>query len=159
VRDTLDLMSGAIGGRTVDLVAGDDVVIARAERTGIAQIVTNLIANAADALPAGGRIVVRIDHAHVSGETSKAAGVAPGRYCRIAVEDSGPGIAPDIMVKVFDPFFTTKPQGKGTGLGLAVVSCIAKSWGGSATVESEVGQGSRFCVYLPAPERELQAAQ
>ena len=159
VRDTLDLMSGAIGGRTVDLVAGDEVLIARAERTGVAQIVTNLIANAADVLPADGRIVVRIDRALISGEVSKTAGVAPGCYCRIAVEDSGPGIAPDIMAKVFDPFFTTKPQGKGTGLGLAVVSGIAKSWGGSATVDSVVGQGSRFCVYLPVATRELQAAQ
>jgi signal transduction histidine kinase len=160
VRETVDLMSGTLGARTViDLSAEDDTMLACAERTGVAQIVTNLIANAADVMTGGGRIAVRVERAHVSGETSKAAGVAPGRYCRIIVQDSGPGIPPEFVAKVFDPFFTTKPQGKGTGLGLAVVSGIARSWGGSAVVDSVVGRGSRFSIYLPMPERELQAAQ
>ncbi len=160
VRETIDFMSGAIGGHTqIELAVSDDAPIARAERTGVAQIVTNLVANAADVMTSGGRILVRIDRLNVSGEASKAAGVAPGPYCRITVEDSGPGIAPDLVAKVFDPFFTTKPQGKGTGLGLAVVSGIAKSCGGAAVVDSVPGQGCRFMVYLPAPERELQAAQ
>lgn len=160
VRETIDLMSGALGnGMVVEVIAADDTFVARAERTGLAQIVTNLIANAADVMSAGGRIAVRVDHVSASGENAKAAGVAPGAYCRISVEDCGPGIPPDIMVKVFDPFFTTKPQGKGTGLGLAVVSGLAKSWGGSATVDSVVGQGSRFSVYLPVHARALQAAQ
>lgn len=160
VRETIDLMSGTLsGGTAIELVTTDDTVTARAERTGLAQIVTNLIANAADVMTTGGRIVVRVDNVTVSGETSKAAAVAPGGYCRISVEDCGPGIPPEVVAKVFDPFFTTKPQGKGTGLGLAVVSGIARSWGGSATVDSVVGQGSRFSVYLPVAERELQAAQ
>ncbi|MGE3477123.1 MAG: ATP-binding protein [Rhodospirillaceae bacterium] len=160
VRETVDLMSGAIGGHThIEIAVSDDVPVARAERTGVAQIVTNLIANAADVMTSGGRIAVRVDRQNVSGEAAKAAGVAPGPYCRISVEDTGPGIAPDMIAKVFDPFFTTKPQGKGTGLGLAVVSGIAKSWGGGATVDSVPGQGCRFTVYLPAPERELLAAQ
>lgn len=160
VRETVDLMSGAIGGNThIELAVSDDAPIARAERTGVAQIVTNLIANAADVMTSGGRILVRIDRMIVSGEVSKGAGIAPGAYCRISVEDTGPGIAPELVSQVFDPFFTTKPQGKGTGLGLAVVAGIAKSWGGGATVDSVPGQGCRFMVYLPVPERELQAAQ
>ncbi|MGE3333098.1 MAG: ATP-binding protein [Rhodospirillaceae bacterium] len=160
VRETVDLMSGAIGANThIDIVASDDAPVARAERTGVAQIVTNLIANAADVMTTGGCILVRIERITVSGEASKGAGVAPGSYCRISVEDSGPGIAPELVGKVFDPFFTTKPQGKGTGLGLAVVSGIARSWGGGATVDSVPGQGCRFMIYLPAPECVLQAAQ
>jgi signal transduction histidine kinase len=160
VRETIDLMSGTVGAATViELSAAEDSVIACAERTGLAQIVTNLIANAADVMTAGGRILVRVDLVAVSGEATKVAGVAPGRYCRLTVEDSGPGMPPEVAAKVFDPFFTTKPQGKGTGLGLAVVSGIAKSWGGGAAVDSAPGQGSRFSVYLPAPERVLQAAQ
>ncbi|MGE4062747.1 MAG: nitrogen regulation protein NR(II) [Rhodospirillaceae bacterium] len=160
VRETIDLMSGTVGARTaIELAADGDVFRARAERTGLAQIVTNLIANAADVMTDGGKIVVRVEDVLVSGEISKASGVAPGRYCRIAVEDSGPGVPAHLVAKIFDPFFTTKPQGKGTGLGLAVVSGIAKGWGGAATVDSTVGEGSRFSVYLPAAERELQAAQ
>jgi signal transduction histidine kinase len=160
VRETVDLMSGAIGGNThIEVAVSEDAPIARAERTGVAQIVTNLIANAADVMTSGGRILVRVDRTNVSGEVSKSAGIAPGAYCRISVEDTGPGISPELAVKVFDPFFTTKPQGKGTGLGLAVVAGIAKSWGGGATVDSVPGQGCRFMIYLPAPERELQAAQ
>jgi signal transduction histidine kinase len=160
VRETIDLMSGTLGaGTNIELFPAEESVIASAERTGIAQIVTNLIANAADAMTAGGRIFVHVDLVSVSGEASKTAAVAPGRYCRIVVEDSGPGIPPDVVGKVFDPFFTTKPQGKGTGLGLAVVAGIARSWGGGAIVDSTPGQGSRFSVYLPAPERALQAAQ
>ncbi len=160
VRETVDLMSGAIGANThIEIVPSEDAPVARAERTGVAQIVTNLIANAADVMTNGGRILVRIERITVSGEASKSSGVAPGSYCRVSVEDSGPGIAPELVGKIFDPFFTTKPQGKGTGLGLAVVSGIARSWGGGATVDSVPGQGCRFMIYLPAPERELQAAQ
>lgn len=165
VRDAIDLMSGAVGAQTkIELTSADDHLIACCERTGLSQIVTNLIANAADAMAAAavdgeGRIVVRIESVTITTATSKTARVAPGRYGRITVEDTGPGIAPDVLGKIFDPFFTTKPRGKGTGLGLAVVAGIAKSWGGSATVESTPGQGSTFCVYLPTTARELQAAQ
>lgn len=160
VRETADLMSGAIGARTqIEISAADNSSIVRAERTGLAQIITNLIANAADVMTDGGRISVRIDQVGVAGEATKLADVPPGTYCRIIVEDTGPGIPPDLIGRVFEPFFTTKPQGKGTGLGLAVVSGIAKSWGGGVAVESVPGRGSRFTVYLPATERELLAAQ
>lgn len=164
VRETIDLMSGAVGAQiTIDLAAGDDLLLARCERTGLAQIVTNLIANAADAITnakaEGGRITVSIEAVTVTGETAKAAAIAPGRYCRVVVEDTGPGISADVIGRIFDPFFTTKPQGKGTGLGLAVVAGIAKSWGGSATVDSTLGQGTRFTVHLPAADLEMQAAQ
>lgn len=164
VRDTIDLMSGAVGALTkIELMAQDDHLVARCERTGLSQIVTNLIANAADAMSSAkagaGRIVVRIEAVTITSETSKATRLAPGPYGRITVEDTGPGISPDVIGKIFDPFFTTKPQGKGTGLGLAVVAGLAKSWGGGVTVESTLGEGSKFCVYVPTPAPALQAAQ
>lgn len=160
VRDTIDLLSGAVGARTqIELVAGDEAVVAHVERLGLSQIVTNLITNAADVMTAGGRIVVQVEIATVAGDAAKAAAVAPGRYCRLSVEDCGPGIPPEVIGRVFDPFFTTKPQGKGTGLGLAVVSGIARSWGGGASVESTMGRGTRFTIYLPLADRLLHAAQ
>lgn len=160
VRETIDLMAGALGPDIrIELVAEASEVVARGERTGLAQIVTNLIANAADAMTSGGTILVRVENVSIAGEVAQTVAVAPGRYCRVTVEDTGPGIPPDLISKVFDPFFTTKPQGKGTGLGLSVVSSLSKSWGGCAQVDSTLGQGARFTVYLPVPETALLAAQ
>lgn len=160
VRETIDLMSGALGPDIrIALAADASDVVARGERTGLAQIVTNLIANAADAMTGSGQILVRVENVAVVGEAAQTVAVAPGRYCRVTVEDTGPGIPRDQISKVFDPFFTTKPQGKGTGLGLAVVSGLSKSWGGCAQVDSVPGQGARFTVYLPVTETALLAAQ
>jgi CheY-like chemotaxis protein len=86
-------------------------------------------------------------------------GVKMGRYVVISVKDSGTGIPPEVIEKIYDPFFTTKEVGKGTGLGLSTVHSIVKSHGGFINVESEVGKGTEFKVYLPALEAGvLQAA-
>ncbi len=159
-RETVDLIGGTLAAGTVLEVAEvDDDLIIRVDRTGLAQVFTNLLTNAAEALPAGGRIGVRIDPVSLAGDPARSLGVAPGLYCRVMVEDNGQGIAADQIGKVFDPFFTTKAQGKGTGLGLSVVSGLAKSWGGTVAVESTPGVGTCFTVYVPLVERHLQAAQ
>jgi len=109
--------------------------------TAFQQALLNLVINARDAMPAGGRL--RIDALH-------AVDPLRGSILRVAVEDTGIGIAPDVLARVFEPFFTTKPQGIGTGLGLAVVHQVAVGAGGSVSVESDLGRGTRFTITLPA---------
>lgn len=130
----------------------------------IEQVLMNLSINARDAMPQGGRLVIRVDH--ISAEDFTAAGFIaehgaehprPKAYVRITVEDNGCGIAPDIRSKIFEPFFTTKEVGKGTGLGLATVYGIARQHGGACDLESEPGQGSRFFVCLPALEKQAES--
>ena len=160
-RETVDLIGGTlVDGTTLAIneSAADDLLV-RVDRTGLAQVLTNLLTNAAEALPAGGRIGVTINSLSVSGEVAKTLTLTPGLYCRLMVQDNGAGIPASQLGKVFDPFFTTKPQGRGTGLGLSVVAGLAKSWGGAVAVESTPGTGTCFTVYLPTAEIQLQAAQ
>jgi two-component system cell cycle sensor histidine kinase/response regulator CckA len=116
----------------------------------IEQAVYNLVANACDAMPGGGRLTIRtsqvaLDDAYVMAH----AGVRPGMYVAIAVADTGTGIAPLFLPLVFEPFFTTKGAGDGTGLGLAAVYGIVKQSGGHVAVESESGRGSTFTIFFP----------
>jgi signal transduction histidine kinase len=164
VRETVDFMDGTLVPGTVLEVrdnAGDLAV--RVDRTGLGQILVNLLTNAAEAVPTGGqdvgRIGISIGATHLMAATAATLRLAPGVYCCLEVEDNGSGIPPHQIDQVFDPFFTTKPQGKGTGLGLSVVSGLAKSWGGTVTVDSVPGLKTCFKVYLPIAERHLQAAQ
>jgi len=119
--------------------------------TQIHQVLLNLCVNARDAMPQGGALVISAENvaldAHFAGLIH---GAKPGPYTLLHVEDTGAGIAPEIMEKIFDPFFTTKGVGKGTGLGLSTSLGIIKSHGGFIRVYSEPGKGTKFSVYLPA---------
>ncbi len=77
----------------------------------------------------------------------------PGNYMKITVSDSGPGISPDIIGSIFEPYFTTKGVGEGTGMGLALVHGIVESYGGKITVDSELGKGTIFSIYLPITKK------
>ncbi|MGV3620068.1 MAG: PAS domain-containing protein [Archangium sp.] len=118
------------------------------------QVLMNLAVNARDAMPSGGSLTIETRHVdvHESGD------VTPGEYACLCVKDTGVGIGPDALSRLFEPFFTTKPPGKGTGLGLATVFGIVKQHGGTVTVDSREGEGSTFCVYLPAAN-ELSAPE
>jgi len=121
------------------------------DRTQIHQILLNLCINARDAMPKGGRLLLRAENVTMGRDF--AAGHKPlraGRYVRLEVADTGEGIPAANLEKIFDPFFTTKEFGKGTGLGLSTVLGIVKSHHGLVTVESVVNQGATFKVLLPA---------
>jgi two-component system cell cycle sensor histidine kinase/response regulator CckA len=108
------------------------------------RVVLNLVVNARDAMPDGGPIGVVVDAVVARDDDGK-----PGPCVLIAVRDCGTGILPAVLARIFDPFFTTKPRGQGTGVGLAVVSQVVSDAGGFVRVETAVGQGSTFRVYLP----------
>lgn len=114
------------------------------------QVLMNLVVNARDAMPEGGRILLETKYMNLGIEAASAIGdITPGPFACLRVSDAGVGISPEIISRIFDPFFTTKEPGKGTGLGLATVFGIIKQHGGAITVESKVDHGTTFLVYLP----------
>lgn len=113
----------------------------------VLQVLTNLVVNAAQAMPEGGRVRVTVDA--VDAAPPEGVHGPAGRYARVAVEDEGVGIAAEDVPRLFEPFFTRKAEGEGTGLGLSVVEGIVRDHRGWVAVTSEVGRGSRFEVYLP----------
>jgi PAS domain S-box-containing protein len=148
----MDTMLRRLIGPEIDfeLVRPPNPIMVVADPAQVEQVVLNLVINARDAMPDGGRLTVRLDElefddagavAHVEGRA--------GSYARLSVADTGTGIDQATRARLFEPFFTTKEQGKGTGLGLSIVYGIVKQSGGYITVYSERGKGAMFLIYLP----------
>ncbi|MGA1867300.1 MAG: ATP-binding protein [bacterium] len=117
----------------------------------IDQVILNLVVNARDAMPEGGKIIIKTKNVTMEEDCQKKIPHAhPGKFVCLAIEDTGIGMNKEMMSRIFEPFFTTKEQGKGTGLGLSMVFGIVKQHGGWINVRSEPGRGSTFEVYLPA---------
>jgi PAS domain S-box-containing protein len=139
-------------------LVGDDVVLeiktdpglvtVKADPGQIEQVLMNLAANARDAMPQGGRLVIET-RTEQDAQAPRRAGLQDGTYAVIEVTDTGTGMTDAVREHIFEPFYTTKEQGKGTGLGLATVYGIVKQCGGGIYVDSEEGQGTTFAVYLP----------
>ena len=127
-----------------------DLVVA-AVPSELQEALLNLAVNARDAMPGGGTLDIRVRTLRVlSAEPSPVRGLTPGLWAEITVEDTGCGIPAEDRERIFEPFFTTKAPGQGTGLGLAQVFGFVQNHGGQVTVESQVGKGSVFRLYLPA---------
>lgn len=114
------------------------------------QVLVNLVVNARDAMPAGGRVTIATANRLLNGtDAARGNGVRAGAYVTLSVSDTGGGMDVPTQARIFDPFFTTKPAGKGTGLGLSTVYGIVEQSGGHLAVESAPGQGATFTIFLP----------
>ncbi|MEA5597936.1 PAS domain S-box protein [Rivularia sp. UHCC 0363] len=139
--------------KSIEIQVGlpDDLRLISADATQIHQVLMNLCVNARDAMPKGGRLSIKAENIDIDQNYVKMnLDAIVGNYIVITVADTGTGIPPETKMRIFDPFFTTKEQGKGTGLGLSTTIGIIKSHGGFIDVYSEVGEGTKFQVYLPA---------
>ena len=164
IEENLALLHGTV---PADVTLNFDLRAARwahADASQVEQVLMNLVVNALDAMPNGGRLDVQTNDLVLDIPGAAALGVSPGPFIVMAVQDSGTGITPDVMARLFEPFFTTKDVGRGTGLGLPSCYGILSQHNGALRVTSTPGQGSRFEALWPAtpdqsqPRRESQIA-
>jgi two-component system cell cycle sensor histidine kinase/response regulator CckA len=155
--DTGKLLRPIIG-ENIELVVlpAEDLRPVKADRSQIEQVLVNLATNARDAMPQGGKLLIRTTNFTLNRpDATQHFGLPPGEYVVLAFTDTGIGMTDEVKAHVFEPFFTTKEVGKGTGLGLAVCYGIVSRSGGRIEVDSAPGQGSTFTVYLPSTDAEL----
>jgi signal transduction histidine kinase len=151
LQNTIDLLEQSLQVQniTVELRLAEGLPPVSADKDQLQQVVLNLLTNAQDAMPEGGRLFLSTGTVQVGRK----------RLVEFEVEDTGSGIAPEAINKIFDPFFTTKGEGEGTGLGLSICQGIIKAHGGVIWAESEPGQGATFIIHLPLEQTEERNAE
>ncbi|MCH8037055.1 MAG: PAS domain S-box protein [Proteobacteria bacterium] len=157
----LSMLLGPLLGETIDLdiSVADEEACVETDPTQFTQALVNLAINARDAMPAGGKIAIGMDVIATGSELyGKHPDASAGSYVRVAVEDAGTGMDAETEARIFEPFFTTKEQGKGTGLGMAMVYGFVQESGGIIDVETELGKGTTIIIHLPLADRKPEIA-
>ena len=138
-------------GETIELSTHlkPDVGHTRADAGQLEQVIMNLVVNARDAMPTGGKVLIQTERVELDARRREHSLIPPGPYVLLSVSDTGGGMDKETQSRIFEPFFTTKEKGKGTGLGLSTVYGIVKQSGGFIFAHSEMGEGTTFRIYLP----------